>query len=260
MAREFIQIEMKDGVAVLTIDRPESLNALNSRLINELDAALHQLEADGSVKVVVLTGAGEKAFIAGGDIKEMLAMDTSAARTFSSNGQQMILYLERMSRPVIAAVNGYALGGGLELALACDFIFAAEEARFGLPEVTLGLLPGFGGTQNLARSIGPVRAKEMIFTGRMLSSHEALQWGLVNAVYPRKELLERTMETALRIARNGSVAVASAKRAIGRGLEMPIEDGLRLENELFTGLFSTEDRQEGLQAFMEKRDPVFKGR
>ena len=260
MAREFIQIEMKAGVAVLTIDRPESLNALNSQLIEELDAALHQLEADGSVKVVVLTGAGEKAFIAGGDIKEMQAMDTFAARTFSQNGQQMILYLERMSRPVIAAVNGYALGGGLEVALACDFIFAAEEARFGLPEVTLGLLPGFGGTQNLARSIGPVRAREMIFTGRMLSSRQALEWGLVNAVYPRQELLERTLETALRIARNGSVAVASTKRVINRGLELPLEEGLRLENELFTGLFTTEDRQEGLQAFMEKRDPLFKGR
>jgi enoyl-CoA hydratase len=257
--RKFIQIEMKDGVALLTIDRPESLNALNSQLIKELDSALHELEVDPVVKVLVLTGAGDKAFIAGGDIKEMLAMDISAARTFGRNGQQLVLYLENMSKPVIAAVNGYALGGGLELALACDFIYAAEAARLGLPEVTLGLLPGFGGTQNLARSIGPWRARELIFTGRVLSSREALDWGIINAVFPRKELLEKTLETATKIARNGSVAVASAKCSINQGLDLPATDGFRLENELFTSLFNTEDREEGLQAFLEKRDPVYKG-
>jgi len=257
---KYIQCETKDMLAILTIRRPESLNALNSQLIHELDGALHELEADAGVKVVILTGAGEKAFVAGGDIKEMLTLDITGARAFSRTGQATTLYIESMRKPVLAAVNGYALGGGLELALACDFIYAAQRARFGLPEVTLGVLPGFGGTQNLARLIGPARAKELIFTGRTLTAQEALEWGLVNAVYPQAELLDRTMETALRIAHNGSLAVASSKKAIVQGLDQEKAEGLRIENDLFADLFATSDQKEGMQAFIEKRTAEFKSR
>ena len=260
MTRKHIRVEAEGPVGVLTIDLPESLNALNSQVVQELEEALHELEADQNIQVVVLTGAGEKAFIAGGDIKEMLALDSQGAQEFSRNGQRLVLYLENMKKPVLAAVNGYALGGGLELALACDFIYAAEKARFGLPEVTLGVLPAFGGTQNLARSIGPARAKELIFTGRMLSAREALDWGIVNAVFPDSELLERVQETALRIARNASLAVANAKQAIVRGLDQPRAEGFRIENALFADLFDSADQKEGMRAFLDKRKAQFNGR
>ncbi len=180
----FIQTEIKETVGLVTIQRPESLNALNSQVVHELDQVLHNMDGDTGVKVVILTGSGEKAFVAGGDIKEMLTLDVPSAHKFSRAGQALVLYMQNMKKPVIAAVNGYALGGGLELALACDFVYAAEKARFGLPEVTLGVLPGFGGTQTLTHAIGPARAKELIFTGRVLTAAEALEWGLVNAVFP----------------------------------------------------------------------------
>jgi|WetSurMetagenome_2_1015567.scaffolds.fasta_scaffold54765_2 enoyl-CoA hydratase len=258
-AMNYIQFEIKGPVAVLRVNRPESLNALNSQVVQELGEALHKLDQADAVKVVILTGAGDKAFVAGGDIKEMLALDVEGARSFSRRGQEVMLFIESMRKPVIAAVNGYALGGGLELALACDFIYAAEKARFGLTEVTLGVLPGFGGTQNLTRLIGPALARELIFTGRVLNARDALDWGIVNAVFPDAKLLERTMETALKIAANGSLAVASSRQAVNRGLGRLKADGFMLENELFAGLFSTEDRQEGLQAFLEKRPAKFKG-
>jgi len=171
-----------------------------------------------------------------------------------------MLFIQKMKKPVLAAVNGYALGGGLELALACDFIYAAEKARFGLPEVTLGVLPGFGGTQNLARLIGPNRAKELIFTGRILTANEAQAWGIVNAVFPDAELVERTVETAARISRYGRVAVANAKQAIVRGLEQTRIEGFHTETDLFADLFATEDQKEGMNAFLEKRKAEFKGR
>lgn len=258
--KKYIRVDTRDGIGKLTIDRPESLNALNTQVVKELETTLHDLEAEPSIKVVVLTGAGEKAFVSGGDIKEMLALDVDGARAFSRDGQRMILYLESMQKPVLAAVNGYALGGGLELALACDFIYAAEKARFGLPEVTLGVFPGFGGTQNLARWIGPNRAKELVFTGRILSAREAMEWGIVNAVYQDADLLEKTMDTAARIAQNASMAVGSAKQAIIKGLDQTKADGFRTENTLFADLFKSEDQKEGMRAFLEKRKPEFKGR
>ncbi len=256
---KFIQCELKGPVALVIVNRPQSLNALNTQVVTELGEAFRALESETAIRVVVLTGAGDKAFIAGGDIKEMAGLDSEGARAFGLNGQQVVQFIASMRKPVIAAVNGYALGGGLEFALACDFIYAAERARFGLPEVTLGVLPGFGGTQTLARAIGPARAKELIFTGRVLTSSEALEWGLVNAVYPDPDLIDRTMETASRIANNGSLAIASARQALIRGLDGPLPEGLLLENELFAGLFATGDRKEGLQAFLEKRPPEFKG-
>jgi enoyl-CoA hydratase len=255
----YIQVENKESVGILTINRPESLNALNMQVVHELEKTLHDLDTSPEVKAVVLTGAGDKAFVSGGDIREMLALDVSGARVFGRDGQRMVLTVESMKKPVLAAVNGYALGGGLELALACDFIYASEKARFGLPEVTLGVIPGFGGTQNLARWIGPNRAKELIFSGRILTAQEALAWGLVNAIFPADDLVERSLETAARIARNGTVAVASAKQAIVRGLDQTKVDGFRTENSLFADLFATDDQKEGMGAFLEKRKPEFKG-
>ncbi len=259
MASSFIRSEIKESIAIVTIDRPESLNALNSQVIEELDRCLHDLDSDEAVKVVILTGSGEKSFIAGGDIKEMLGLDIPGAHVFSRRGESLVLFIQEMRKPVIAAVNGFALGGGLELALACDFILAAEAARFGLPEVTLGVLPGFGGTQTLARTIGPARAKELIFTGRVLSAREALEWGLVNAVVPSAELMDRTLEVARKIAANSRLAITSAKQAIVQGLDLSRADGVRLENDLFADLFATADQKEGLRAFLEKRKPEFKG-
>lgn len=255
-----ILFERTDKIGWLKINRPDSLNALNSEVIASLGDALRDLEQDPTVKVIVITGAGEKAFVAGGDIKEMADMPPLAARAFARNGQRVIEYVEKMNKPVIAAVNGYALGGGLELALACDFIYASEKAKLGLPEVTLGVIPGFGGTQNLARLIGPNKARELIFSGRLLSAQQAREWGIVNEVYPAEELTAKVMEIAQLIARNGMIAVASAKDAIVNGLNMPKEDGLRYESSLFATLFATEDQKEGMQAFISKRKADFKGR
>ena len=260
MRDNFILLEVTDSIGWLKINRPDSLNALNSEVVESLEFALRNLEQDTTVKVVVITGAGEKAFVAGGDIKEMVAMAPLAARAFSRKGQQMIEYIEKMHKPVIAAVNGYALGGGLELALACDFIYASDKAKFGLPEVTLGVIPGFGGTQNLPRLIGPNKARELIFSGKVITAQQAREWGVVNAVFPAEELTAKVMEIARAIARNGMLAVASAKDAVVNGLNMTKEDGLRYESALFATLFATQDQKEGMQAFIEKRKAEFKSR
>lgn len=253
-------IETADGVATLTVNRPQSLNALNSEVLGELECALYTLGSDTGIRAVVLTGAGDKAFVAGADIKEMAEMSAIEGHAFALKGQRIMLAMETMKKPVIAAVNGYALGGGLELALACDFIYASENARLGFPEVTLGIMPGFGGTQNLARLIGPNRASEMIFTGRMITAHKAVSWGIVNELVPLDELLTKALETARAIAGVGSLGVAYAKDAIANGLNMGKEDGFRYEASLFGVLFATEDQREGMEAFVEKRKAVFKGK
>jgi enoyl-CoA hydratase len=242
MGTGYILVEVGEGIGLLKINRPESLNALNIDVL----------------KVVVVTGAGDKAFVAGGDIKQMLAMDPLAGQAFSRKGQQVLQLIGKMHKPVIAAVNGYALGGGLELALACDFIYASDKAKLGLPEVTLGVIPGFGGTQNLTRLIGPNKAKELIFSGKILSAQQALEWGIVNQVFPADELSSRVMEIARVIAQNGMIAVAMAKDTIVNGLNMNKEDGLRYESSLFSILFATQDQKEGMQAFVGKRKPEFK--
>jgi enoyl-CoA hydratase len=252
-------LETTDGISTLSINRPEALNALNSDLLAELLAALHPLANDPAVKVVIVTGAGKKAFVAGADIKEMSGLSSFAAHAFMRAGQQVMLAIERLEKPVIAAVNGFALGGGLELALACDFIYASETAKLGLPEVGLGIMPGFGGTQNLARLIGPNRAKELIFTGRKITAQKALAWGLVNEVFAPEELMVKTMETAREIAGNGTLGVRYSKDSVTSGLNMAKEDGLRYEASLLGVLFSTADQREGMSAFVEKRKPVFKG-
>lgn len=253
-------IEKTGNVSTLTINRPQSLNALNCEVLTELRTAFNGLEQDAAVKVVIVTGAGEKAFVAGGDIKEMAAINSCQAHAFAHAGQQVMLSIRQMKKPVIAAVNGFALGGGLELALACDFIYASEKARFGLPEVTLGVIPGFGGTQNLARLIGPNKTNELIFTGKMISAQKACSWGIVNEVFPAEELMARTIETAEAIARTGMMAVGYAKNAVANGLNMTREDGFRYEASLFAVLFATEDQKEGMCAFAEKRKADFKGR
>lgn len=260
METKCILVEVTEGIGVLKINRPESLNALNGEVLEEMESALVGLERDTAVKVVVVTGAGNKAFVAGGDIKEMLAMDPLAGQAFSRKGQRVMLLIGKMKKTVIAAVNGYALGGGLELALACDFIYASDKAKLGLPEVTLGVIPGFGGTQNLARLIGPNKAKELIFSGKILSAQQAKEWGIVNEVFTAEELSARVMEIAQLIARNGMIAVATAKDAIVNGLNMNKEDGLRYESSLFSMLFATEDQKEGMQAFIAKRKPEFKNK
>jgi enoyl-CoA hydratase len=253
-------IETNNGVAKLTINSPKTLNALNSAVLDEIECALYELDRDDDVKVVVLTGAGEKAFVAGADIKEMAGMNAYAGQQFALKGQRVMLMIEKMKKPVIAAVNGYALGGGLELALGCDFIYASQKARFGFPEVTLGIIPGFGGTQNLSRRIGVARANELIFTGKMIDASKATEWGIVNEIFAPEELLPKALETAQSIARLGTLAVASAKSAIANGLNMGKEDGFRYEASLFGVLFATEDQKEGMGAFVEKRKAEFKGK
>jgi len=253
-------IETTEGVATLTINSPRTMNALNSRMLGELECALYGLNLDAAVKAVVLTGAGDKAFVAGADIKEMSAMNSYEGHQFGLKGQRVMMLIEKMTKPVIAAVNGYALGGGLELALACDFIYASEKARFGFPEVTLGIMPGFGGTQNLPRLIGPNRANEMIFTGRILNAEKACQWGIVNQVFAPEELLPKTLEAATAIARLGTLGVGYAKDAIANGLNMGKADGFRYEASLFGVLFATEDQKEGMAAFVEKRTAAFQGK
>ncbi|MCM2358771.1 MAG: enoyl-CoA hydratase-related protein [Geobacteraceae bacterium] len=253
-------IEISDGVATLTVNRPQALNALNSELLTELECALYGLEQDSAVKAVVITGAGEKAFVAGADIREMAAMTSFEGHRFALKGQRVMLFMEKMRTPVIAAVNGFALGGGLELALGCDFIYASAGARLGFPEVTLGIMPGFGGTQNLSRLIGKSRANEMIFTGRLVTAEKALAWGIVNEVCAPEELLGKARESAGTIARVGLLGVGYAKDAIANGLNMTKEDGFRYEASLFGVLFATEDQREGMAAFVEKRKAEFQGK
>jgi len=260
MEFKYIQLENTEGVTTLTINRREAMNSLNSAVLAELECALYELDLDAAVKVVVITGAGEKAFVAGADIKEMSEMSSFEGHTFGRTGQRVMLFIEKMKKPVIAAVNGFALGGGLELALACDFIYASEKAKVGFPEVGLGIMPGFGGTQNLARLIGPNKAKELIFTGRIITARKAQEWGIVNEVFAPEELMTKALETAREIVGKGTLGVGYGKDSITNGLNMAKEDGFRYEASLFGVLFSTEDQREGMGAFLEKRKAEFRGK
>jgi enoyl-CoA hydratase/3-hydroxyacyl-CoA dehydrogenase len=251
---------VKDGkIAFVFMDRAESMNALNSKVLGDLECALYELEADKSIHVIILTGEGS-AFVAGADIKEMMAKTPLQAREFTAFGQRVIGKLETIDKVVIAAVNGYALGGGCELALACDMIVASDKAMLGLPEVSLGIHPGFGGTQRLPRLIGRNRAKELIFTGDMIGAKEAERIGLVNRVVPAGELLDVARKIAAKILTRGPVAVKLAKDAVNRGLEMDLNKGLAYEVECISVGFSSDDAKEGMKAFVEKRRPDFKGK
>ena len=261
---DHILVEKKGAVARVTINRPDKLNALNSTVVRELTEAFvalgHAAEGEEPTRVAILTGAGPKSFVAGADISEMANLSSLAARTLAEAGHRLGAIIENASFPVIAAVNGFALGGGCELALACDFIFAADTARFGQPEVNLGVIPGFGGTQRLARRVGVAKARELIYTGDMISAADALAVGLVNAVFPAAELLAKCEETAAKIASKGPLAVAASKRAILLGSEVSLPAANQLEAEAFGVLFGSEDQRAGMRAFLEKTKAVFTGK
>lgn len=251
--------ERDGGTVVLTMNRPEKLNALNEALVRALHDAVVELDADMSVRVVVLTGAGEKAFVAGADIAAMSEMSTTAAKAFADLGHAVGERLERAHFPVIAAVNGFALGGGCELALACDFVYASDKAKFGQPEVNLGVIPGFGGTQRLTRRVGIGRARELVYTGDTLDANEALRIGLVNAVVPAGELLAKVLDVAKKIEAKGPLAIAQAKRLVYRGEDVPLAVANELEAQAFSALFGSLDQREGMKAFLEKRKATFTG-
>jgi enoyl-CoA hydratase len=255
-----VSLDGDGAVAVLTIDRPDALNALDVPTLTSLRDELMTLRENDDVRAIVLTGAGDRAFAAGADIKYMSGLDSSGTREWGELGQRVAQLLEIAPKPTIAAVNGFALGGGCELALACDIRYAARTAKLGQPEINLGIIPGWGGTQRLARVCGLGVAKELVLTGRILDADEALRIGLVNAVYKPDELLERTFETARLIASKSPSAVAAAKRALNHALQGDHVANLAREADEFGDLFATEDAREGLAAFVEKREPEFKGR
>jgi enoyl-CoA hydratase len=259
MTYENLTVEIRDRVARVTINRPKVLNALNERTIREIHAAFSGLCDDREVGVVILTGAGEKAFVAGADINELAAMTPLGGEASSRLGQEALVEIESLGKPVIAAINGFALGGGLELALACHMRFASENAKVGLPEVGLGIIPGYGGTQRLTRLVGIGVAIELITTGRMIDAAEAYRIGLLNAVLPQAELLPHCEKVASEILAKGPLAVRCAMDAALRGLDSTLEQGLALESTYFGLLSATTDMREGLTAFLEKRKPVFGG-
>jgi enoyl-CoA hydratase len=251
-----IGIERDGAVAVVTIDRQEALNALDPPTLGELRDRLSELARDDKARVVVLTGAGERAFVAGADIKAMSVMDSEQAQAWGSLGHETASLLETMPKPTIAAVNGFALGGGCELALACDVRYASTAAKLGQPEVSIGIIPGWGGTQRLPRTVGIGRAKELIMSGRLVDAEEALRIGLVNAVFAPEELMEKAFELARELAAKSPLVLAAAKQAMNRTLY----GDLGAEAEAFAGLFGSEDQREGMAAFVEKREPEFKRR
>jgi enoyl-CoA hydratase len=260
MGYENLIVAVEEGIAIITFNRPKVLNALNSALLEELSDALDEMADDENIRVLVMTGAGERAFVAGADIKELSGLNPLQAKQFAGKGQSVINKIVGLAAPVIAAVNGYALGGGLEIALACDFIYASESASLGLPETSLGLIPGFGGTQRLPRLIGPNLARELIYTGKMVSAIEALDMGLVNRVDEPEALMASVMKTARNMAARGRISLRAAKEAINSGLDTSLGTGLKIEQDAFAICMASEDAREGTRAFIEKRTPAFKGR
>jgi enoyl-CoA hydratase len=259
MAYENIVFEVENDIATITFNRPKALNALNSELLKEFSHALDAIFENEDIRVLILTGTGDKAFVAGADITELATFDTLGAKHFSQTGHDIIHKLQTLPIPVIAAVNGFALGGGTELAIACDFIYASENASFGQPEINLGLIPGFGGTQRLPRLIGKNRAKEMIFTGKMVSAAEAKEMGLVNRVCSQEGLMDEVRKTAKTIAAKGKVSLRAAKQAINAGMNVDVMTGCMYEIDAFAVCMASEDSREGTTAFLEKRKPEFKG-
>ena len=260
MAYETILVEKDGPVAVLTINRPDKLNALNQTVLAELLQALSEVACDDAVGAIVLTGAGAKSFVAGADIGAMSRMTTPQAQAFADLGHGLGDALANCPKPVVAAVNGFALGGGTELAVACDAIYAADNAKFGQPEVKLGVIPGFGGTQRLARLVGLQKAKELVFTGDTIDAQEALRIGLACAVFPAADLLGKAKDLGQRMAAAGPMAVGQAKRAMNHGYDLSLPAALELEKQTFAMLFGTDDQKEGMAAFLEKRKPAFQGK
>lgn len=260
MSYQNILLEVAGGIATLTIHRPDKLNALNAATLAEMEQAFEHCRTSESVRALVLTGSGEKAFVAGADIRELAQMTPLSAKEVAYRGQQVLARVEHMGKPTVAMINGFALGGGLELALACNLRTASTNARLGLPEVSLGIIPGYGGTQRLARVAGPAVAREWILTGEQFSAEEAHRVGVVNRLFPPAELRAGTMKMVETILSRGPVAVRFAIEAINRGSNIPQREGEILECDLFGLAASTEDMKEGMAAFLEKRKPSFKGK
>ena len=255
-----ILLEKKGLIAVATINRPKALNALNSEVLTDLDELVSTVKADADIRALVITGSGEKAFVAGADIGEMSTLTKEGGEAFGKHGNDVFRKLETLPIPTIAAVNGFALGGGCELALSCDIILASEKAKFGQPEVGLGITPGFSGTQRLPRRVGVAKAKELIFSGKMIKADEAEKIGLVNAVYAPEALMDGALEMAKSFTKNAPIAVKYAKACIDRGMQMDMDDGIAVENELFAMCFATADQKEGMGAFLEKRPAAFQNK
>lgn len=256
----FTTIKFKEnGIAVMTIDRQEALNALNAEVISDIEEIIGEVENDPKIRALIITGAG-RSFVAGADIGAQSVLDVEGGRLWGQRGSRLMRRIELLEIPTIAAVNGFALGGGCELAMSCDMIIAGEKAKFGQPEVGLGITPGFSGTQRLARRVGTAKAKELILTGDMIRAEEAEHIGLVNKVVPQDQLMEEAFALAERIIKNAPIAVKYSKAAIDRGIDEDIDSGIRTENELFAMCFATEDQKEGMKAFLEKRDAKFVNR
>ena len=249
---EYIKSEYQDNIAILTIERPEALNALNKDVLRQLNEALIAIDT-GQIRCLILTGSGTKAFVAGADITEMRTMSIEEAESYGRTGNNVFSFIENFPVPVIAAVNGFALGGGCELALACDLRLASDNAVFGQPEVGLGITAGFGGTQRMPRIIGIAKAKELLYTGNRIKAEEALTLGLANAVYPQDQLMEEALKLAKKIAGNAPIAVRATKKAIHDGLATGINEALEIETKLFAACFSTQDQTNAMKAFLEKR-------
>ncbi len=252
-------LEINGDIATLVFNRPKALNALNNALLDELHTAVDEVEANKEIRVLILTGAGDKAFIAGADISELAEMNTLQVKQFSFKGQSVLARLEALPIPVIAAVNGFALGGGTEVALACDFIYASEKGVFGLPESTLGIIPGFGGTQRLAKLVGANLARELIYTGKTFPASKALEYGLVNKICAPESLMDDVLKCAKTMTKRGRVSLRAAKESIQCSLNADIETGCRFERDAFALCMASSDAKEGTKAFLEKRKPVFKG-
>jgi enoyl-CoA hydratase len=252
--------EKNEGIATITLNRPEALNALSTEVVEEILRAVEDVRTDENIRVVVLTGAGEKAFSAGADIKAMVGMTALKARELSSMGERLCVTLENLEKPVIAAINGYALGGGMEVAMACDLRIASENARMGQTEINIGLIPGWGGTQRLTRLVGMTKAKELVFTGRMIDARTAEQIGLLNMAVPADKFREIVHQLAVDLASKAPVALKVAKALITKGADMSLDAALELEREGFGVIGSTDDLKEGTSAFAEKRKPEFKGK
>ena len=254
-----IIVEVKDGIGFLKINRPKALNALNSETLTEIKHAGEALNADKDVRVVIVTGEGDRAFVAGADILEMKDLTAIEGAAFSQRGHEAMGRLENMDKPVIAAVNGFALGGGFELALACDFIYVSDKAKLGFPETTLGIFPGFGGTQRTAKLIGTAKAKELIFTGKTINAQEAYEIGLVNKIVPHDQLMNEVLAIAEKIKTNGPFGIRLAKECINKSQSLAIKEGLALEAKDFGMCFASKDQKEGMTAFTEKRKATFIG-
>mgnify|MGYP005842388521 CR=1 FL=1 len=260
MDYSYLKIATDNGITVVSINRPDALNAMNSRVMAELYDYFSGAGSDDSVQAVILTGAGEKAFVAGADIKEMKELTALESKEFAKRGHKLTMTIQQLGKPVVAAVNGYALGGGCELAIACHLRFAAANAIFGQPEVGLGIIPGWGGTQRLPRLIGVAKATELIISGKSIDAATAKNIGLVNEIFDQEDLLEKSKEFLQTVMKQGPRAVELSLEAIYSGMDMPLSEGLNLEANLFGVAFSTEDSNEGTEAFVQKRSPEFQGR